>query len=991
MTRSPTKPRGARTRAVRALGDPRLGAALLLAVALYAAAGAFPLAILPLVSPDDLPTPDATLRALPWLDMNEPDYYRAPLFIGLLSLLVLSTGAALVSRLAWRWSNAPILAAHAGVIILAVGAAEFAALRWEGHALLTTSPIGGPGPAEFAVRARGEPVLRLTTDDGRAYTVGIPPGTLPVHRDAGAPWSDGPGLDARLTVPEALAGRVASITVTGFAGDSTLGPGGEPVRVPDAPPDPLRAGGLDGSLLRVRIDPAGPDAEPTERWIPFERFAVAGGERELVDEVAASFTAAERSLPGFGVRLAAARVELFDWAEAPRDIVAELELVDPETGAVRPAEVTLNHPARARARPFAGAPEGPIPRAARAVARLVHPADLHVALAAYDRAGAADGPGGPTFVVVQIARRPGLRLVAIGVLVMLAGVAASAIGRRRTHDPPARRAAEEPEHDPFASRDHPALAYLAFLISPLAFAAMIAFGPVALTDWIGPEPEDAVVEPLADVAVHDGVRAHELGVWAEDRIEAVSGAAVLEWRSTAESTATVLRWALAPGAAASEAIVSVPESVGDLVRSSGGAVVREGLSERATPADLERALSTLAAAPPMDRDLLADAARAAASLGAWSGLRRDLRLVPPPAGEDGSAWLSPWSADPARLASAAEDPRLGEVASALALALRARDERAAARASADLAARLDTLTAARVSRDRLRLERWTERLPIDLFVALLAIGVAVDLGAKLLRSGGRPARGYAERSAAVRLAVAFAALASLLTARGIVAGRLPIQNQHESLLAAAILALAVALAASVTATRARGPRRRGRAALVAAAGALLAGLASLVAWLGMAPGSAIGPEAGILATSNVLLWHVLITLAAYAAVGVAAVAGAIDLARRALRRGGPASGDLVAVQVIAQRGALALLGVGIALGAWWADHAWGRWWAFDPKETWSLVAWLVLLAGLHAPAARASPRARPLLVGLTSLLAAAAVLWTWFGVNLLMNTIHGYA
>ena len=37
------------------------------------------------------------------------------------------------------------------------------------------------------------------------------------------------------------------------------------------------------------------------------------------------------------------------------------------------------------------------------------------------------------------------------------------------------------------------------------------------------------------------------------------------------------------------------------------------------------------------------------------------------------------------------------------------------------------------------------------------------------------------------------------------------------------------------------------------------------------------------------------------------------------------------------------LGVGILLGAWWADHSWGRWWAFDPKELWALLTWLVYL------------------------------------------------
>ena len=43
-----------------------------------------------------------------------------------------------------------------------------------------------------------------------------------------------------------------------------------------------------------------------------------------------------------------------------------------------------------------------------------------------------------------------------------------------------------------------------------------------------------------------------------------------------------------------------------------------------------------------------------------------------------------------------------------------------------------------------------------------------------------------------------------------------------------------------------------------------------------------------------------------------------------------------------------LLGIGIITGAVWANYAWGSYWSWDPKETWSLITWLIYAAFLHA-------------------------------------------
>lgn len=84
------------------------------------------------------------------------------------------------------------------------------------------------------------------------------------------------------------------------------------------------------------------------------------------------------------------------------------------------------------------------------------------------------------------------------------------------------------------------------------------------------------------------------------------------------------------------------------------------------------------------------------------------------------------------------------------------------------------------------------------------------------------------------------------------------------------------------------------------------------------------------------------------------------------------------------------LGVGILLGAWWADHSWGRWWAFDPKELWALVTWIVYLIVIHLRFALTGER-RALTTAWLSVAGFIVMLWTYFGVNLLLPGLHAYA
>jgi cytochrome c-type biogenesis protein CcsB len=81
------------------------------------------------------------------------------------------------------------------------------------------------------------------------------------------------------------------------------------------------------------------------------------------------------------------------------------------------------------------------------------------------------------------------------------------------------------------------------------------------------------------------------------------------------------------------------------------------------------------------------------------------------------------------------------------------------------------------------------------------------------------------------------------------------------------------------------------------------------------------------------------------------------------------------------------LSIGIITGAVWANSAWGSYWSWDPKETWSLITWFIYATLLHARLMRGWHGKR---IAYVSIIGFMAVLFTYFGVNLLPG-LHSYA
>lgn len=82
-----------------------------------------------------------------------------------------------------------------------------------------------------------------------------------------------------------------------------------------------------------------------------------------------------------------------------------------------------------------------------------------------------------------------------------------------------------------------------------------------------------------------------------------------------------------------------------------------------------------------------------------------------------------------------------------------------------------------------------------------------------------------------------------------------------------------------------------------------------------------------------------------------------------------------------------LLAFGIITGGLWANHAWGTYWSWDPKETWSLITWLVYAAYLHA---RITKDWRGAKAAWFAVAGFASVLVTYIGVNYLAQGLHTY-
>lgn len=237
-------------------------------------------------------------------------------------------------------------------------------------------------------------------------------------------------------------------------------------------------------------------------------------------------------------------------------------------------------------------------------------------------------------------------------------------------------------------------------------------------------------------------------------------------------------------------------------------------------------------------------------------------------------------------------------------------------------------------------------------------------------SAGRAARTGRAGTALVVLGTVLVCLAVL--GRGLAAGRAPWGNMYEfGLTGSAAVAVVFLL------------YLRGRDV-----GGLAVWLVAVVlVLLGVSVTSLYTPVDDLVPVLNSrwLVVHVAAAIVSGALFTVGAVATLAHLLRR--RRGAEEDDPFADLAHTVHLVAFPIWTFAVIAGAVWAENAWGRYWGWDPKETWAFITWVLYAAHLHALSTVGWRRA-------ASLLAVAgflAFLFNFFGVNLWLPGLHSYA
>lgn len=232
------------------------------------------------------------------------------------------------------------------------------------------------------------------------------------------------------------------------------------------------------------------------------------------------------------------------------------------------------------------------------------------------------------------------------------------------------------------------------------------------------------------------------------------------------------------------------------------------------------------------------------------------------------------------------------------------------------------------------------------------------------------------------LAAGFLCHGSFTFFRYLEAGYTPITNLHESLsfFSLAIVGVFIVL------------QHRYRAAIL---GSFVTPLALVVMLLSALFPAAVVPLNPAL-KSRWLGIHTITAFAGYAAFAVAFCAGIMYLLQEhflkskklgALYRRLPSLEILDDMNYRCLTIGFPLLTIAIVSGAIWAESAWGAYWSWDPKETWSLIVWFIYAAFLHARLTRGWSGRR---AAWMSILGFAATLFCYLGVNLFLSGLHSY-
>lgn len=261
-----------------------------------------------------------------------------------------------------------------------------------------------------------------------------------------------------------------------------------------------------------------------------------------------------------------------------------------------------------------------------------------------------------------------------------------------------------------------------------------------------------------------------------------------------------------------------------------------------------------------------------------------------------------------------------------------------------------------------------QRLPVMLYLALsllLAIVSTLSLNNEKLKK--------TRLVSSVLTWVMLIHTTLLLTLRWFVSGHLPMSNGYETMQFMAWATLIVTLV------------MQKRFLPVKQFGPLLSSFALLVAMI--TDGNPQITQLMPVLQSPLLSVHVMVIMFSYALFGLTALIGLQGLIAHH-RKQEEKEQQLAALSQFLLYPAVALIAIGIFIGAIWANVSWGRYWSWDSKETWALITMLIYSAPLHADI-KWLRKAQHMHIYM--LLAFLSVLMTYFGVNYFLSGMHSYA
>ncbi len=259
-----------------------------------------------------------------------------------------------------------------------------------------------------------------------------------------------------------------------------------------------------------------------------------------------------------------------------------------------------------------------------------------------------------------------------------------------------------------------------------------------------------------------------------------------------------------------------------------------------------------------------------------------------------------------------------------------------------------------------------------------AARVLYALAIVLLALGLNPSRPRAGTWGLGVLVAAFALHAGDIATRVVLGGRPPVSNFYETMLWLPLVAVTVALIFE----RIYRVRYFGIAASTVAV--VMLTLADYVPL-----DSSISPVVAVLRSNLWLTIHVLTIVASYGALMLATVLAHIyALSFLARRQSAAALASLELFLYRAIQVGIVLLASGIMLGAVWANASWGRYWGWDPKETWALITLLWFLAMLHG---RFMGWLKGIGLAVGTIGGFFLLLMTYYGVSFYLVGLHSYA